>query len=471
MEISLEIRPSIHHFTCVHRTLVRTLITHRRFLHACRFAICIGLFCTSISYSQWTQVYRPSRGYVYCFAILENLGTKNILVGTANGGVYATTDEGTTWTDLSISAATTEVYDLIVVPNNSGSLNLFAGTWDGVFRSSDDGKSWSLMNNGLKNFSVYDLHAYSRGGSDMNLIAGTRGGVYLSTNNGELWFAINTGLTNHVVYAVQSFDDGKGNSILFAGTYGSGIFRSTNGGATWAQSNTGLPANMLVSPIITNGNSIFIGADAGVYRSTDNGNQWTAARLGLPRVEVIALAVHEPKSGDKQLFAGSYRGVFFSTDKGDNWIETNHGLTNTYVHALLVKDSLLFAGTRDGVWKRSLSNLITSEKLSEVDVQAFYRLEQNYPNPFGAASIAGNPSTSISIYLPIASRVTLRVLDIFGREIQSLVSGELPAGKYSQTWDAAGLHSGMYFYQLIAQPKSGSRDRTFIETKSLMFIR
>lgn len=408
---------------------------------------------------------------MYCFTILENLGKKNILVGTANGGVYSTTDEGATWKDQSISAATTDVYDLMVVPSGSGIRNLFAGTWDGVFRTSDEGNSWSLFNNGLKNFSIYDLHAYSRGSGNMNLLAGTRGGVYLSTNNGELWFAINTGLTNHVVYAVQSFDDGKGNSILFAGTYGSGIFRSTNGGATWAQSNAGLPTNILVSPIIIGGNSIFVGADAGVYRSTDNGNQWSAARSGLPRAEVIALAVYEPQSGDKLLFAGSYRGVFFSTNNGDHWIDANHGLTNTYVHALLVKDSILFAGTRDGVWKRSLSNIITAVKHSELDLPVSYRLEQNNPNPFGAASVAGIPSTSISFYLPIASRVTLRVIDIFGREVQSLVSEELPAGKYSRTWDADGIHSGIYFYQLIAQPNSVSRNRTSMETKSLMFIR
>jgi hypothetical protein len=68
-------------------------------------------------------------------------------------------------------------------------------------------------------------------------------------------------------------------------------------------------------------------------------------------------------------------------------------------------------------------------------------LEQNYPNPF-------NPATTISYTLPIAGNVTLKVFDITGKEVRMLDNGHKAAGKYSVTFNASDLASGMYIYRI-----------------------
>ena len=93
-----------------------------------------------------------------------------------------------------------------------------------------------------------------------------------------------------------------------------------------------------------------------------------------------------------------------------------------------------------------------------------FSLEQNYPNPF-------NPSTSIrfNISSVIASEtkqsqfVSLKVYDVLGNEVATLVNEEKPAGSYEVKFDAAGLSSGIYFYKLQA----GS----FIATKKMLLLR
>ena len=85
-----------------------------------------------------------------------------------------------------------------------------------------------------------------------------------------------------------------------------------------------------------------------------------------------------------------------------------------------------------------------------------YKLYQNYPNPF-------NPTTVIKYSVPIASRVTLKVYNILGSEVATLVNGEKAVGNYSVTFNGSNLASGIYFYQL----KAGS----FVQTKKLVLMK
>jgi hypothetical protein len=85
-----------------------------------------------------------------------------------------------------------------------------------------------------------------------------------------------------------------------------------------------------------------------------------------------------------------------------------------------------------------------------------YYLGQNYPNPF-------NSSTIIQLSLPKKSYVSLKVFDILGREIETLLNKEMSAGNYSQHWNAINISSGVYLYRL----QSGS----FTETKKLLLVR
>jgi uncharacterized protein (DUF362 family) len=76
-------------------------------------------------------------------------------------------------------------------------------------------------------------------------------------------------------------------------------------------------------------------------------------------------------------------------------------------------------------------------------IPANFKLCANYPNPF-------NPSTMIVFYLPKSERVTLKVYDIVGREVETLIQGEVPSGEHRLQWSAQGLASGVYLCRLEA---------------------
>jgi bilirubin oxidase len=95
---------------------------------------------------------------------------------------------------------------------------------------------------------------------------------------------------------------------------------------------------------------------------------------------------------------------------------------------------------------------ITDRKI----VPGRFSLGQNFPNPF-------NPTTTISFALPSRSFVSLKVFDLLGREVATIVSEEMSAGSYSKQWNAVDISSGIYFYRLQA----GS----FIEMKKLVLLR
>lgn len=85
-----------------------------------------------------------------------------------------------------------------------------------------------------------------------------------------------------------------------------------------------------------------------------------------------------------------------------------------------------------------------------------FKLEQNYPNPF-------NPSTRISYSVPATTDVNLKVFDIMGNEVATLVNKEQPAGNYQIDFDASNLSGGVYFYQLTTN--------SFVDTKKMILIK
>jgi hypothetical protein len=106
-----------------------------------------------------------------------------------------------------------------------------------------------------------------------------------------------------------------------------------------------------------------------------------------------------------------------------------------------------------------ISNSITAVK-DHLAIPSSFSLSQNYPNPF-------NPSTTIGFRIPEASFVTLKIYDILGREVATLVNEEKQAGTYNIQFDASsvkgGLSSGIYFYRICAG--------NFLQTKKLVFLK
>ena len=97
-----------------------------------------------------------------------------------------------------------------------------------------------------------------------------------------------------------------------------------------------------------------------------------------------------------------------------------------------------------------------SVRIGDNRVPASFVLSQNYPNPF-------NPITTISFDLPSRVLVSLKVFDLLGKEVSTIVSGELGAGSYFKQWNGSDIPSGVYFYRLQA----GS----FSETKKLILLK
>jgi len=122
-----------------------------------------------------------------------------------------------------------------------------------------------------------------------------------------------------------------------------------------------------------------------------------------------------------------------------------HGTSNT-PHQYAFTDKNVLAGKyayrlkqidRDGKFKYH------SEVEVTVAAPTKYALEQNYPNPF-------NPSTTIGFSLPMSGNVTLKVYNMLGQEVATLVNGKLEAGMHSVVWAPKELASGMYVYRLQA---------------------
>ena len=451
-----------------------------------------GVFLFTNNGTSWTDV---STGLTSLWVTSFAISGSNLFAGT-NSGVYLSTDNGTSWSDVNAGMVDPHANTFAFIDTN-----LFAGTsLNGVLLSADNGTNWTYVNNGLKHTNVRVLTVC---GSD--LYAGTdSGGVFLSNNNGKSWTDVSIGLTNANVNAlvVKSAEDGSGTS-LFAGAGGGiwsevrgGIFLSTNNGTSWTKIKTGLN----VTALAVMGKNLFAGTwwGNGVYLSTDNGTSWAEVNNGLPAPYVNDLAVigtnlfagvwsYSPppggvflstNNGEKwehvglestivppfvvigtNLFVGDWNGgVFFTADNGTSWTAVNTGLNATTIDALGRNGSYLFASTGNGIWRRPLSEMITSveEPPSERSIPENFSLEQNYPNPF-------NPTTSIQFHLPASSFVTLKVYNSAGREVATLVDRQLPAGSHRTEWNASSVPSGIYYYRIQAG--------NHMETKKLVVMR
>jgi hypothetical protein len=396
------------------------------------------------SSAQWVATSGPFGGSV---RKLVAIGT-NLFAATENVGVSFSTNNGTNWTVVNTGLpASPFVHSLVA----SGT-NLFASVSSrGVYLSTNNGTNWTEVNNGLTDTRVMALDV-----SGTNLFVATLGGIFGSTNNGTSWTLVSTDLMSTSVPSLAI----SGTNV-FAGTDGRGVFLSTNNGVNWAAVNNGFPTptTTTVHSLLVNGANVFAGYHRGVVLSTNNGSSWATMNTGFPNatINVQALVV---SSGN--LFAAtSGSGVFRSTNSGTGWATFNTGLLNTTVFSLAVVGTNLFAGTvGSGVWR-----ILVPTSVKEVDGRTpeKFSLEQNYPNPF-------NPTTNIRFQIPEVrghksevSRVTLKVFDMLGREVATLVNENLKSGSYETTFDANGLASGIYYCRL--------QTKGFAETRKMMLVR
>jgi photosystem II stability/assembly factor-like uncharacterized protein len=414
-----------------------------------------------------------------------------LVAGTAGLGLFASRDAGLTWRQTGLLPHSS--VEAILVVGSS----VFCGTEEeGILVSRDAGETFTEYT-GL---SHSRLECFHRRGSD--LFAGTGpawqhgGGIWKSTDGGSTWSRL--GLMDRYVSCIEHVGD-----WLFAGSpYPGGLFRTSNEGLTWQSVSNGFPAaDPPVDALAAVGTVIFVaprGAPFGVYRSDDYGNRWT--HYGLADTGVTSLV-----AVDSQLFAATAYGVFVGSPSQPGW--KNVALRDTLVTQLVYGNGVLIAVTewdlfasedgglswrrvnRDGLpedcalrcvamegewiylgtawqglWKRRLSEIRTSVGNSAIGQPSSPRLEPNFPNPF-------NPTTTIVIDLPRRGRVSLTVLDMLGRTVATLASGEMEAGRHSLRWDASAHPAGVYFCRLVLQSAAGEKAPSFVETRKMVYLK
>lgn len=404
---------------------------------------------------------------------LLKLGT-NLYLGTAGRGVYSSSDNGSSWISKNVGLRAKRNSHLLY----SG-VNIFA-VGSGLFKTSDAGVMWTNSDQGLEKMTG-DASIFQKVNNILFLGADK---IYRSTDNGLSWSPPVSGNpafgvtsiagTSNVLFAAanslhKSTDQGlnwnqvttvwfpyclvnTGGAIL-AGT-NNGIFRSTNEGTSWNAA-TGLPSFTGIRLFAVVGTTIFAAKDlsAGIYKSTDDGASWTA--LGsIPGV--TNSASYFLVNGSNLFATFENQGIYVTQNLGTSWTKISTGLPQSFFYSLAADNTDLFAGTEgNSVWRRPLTQVTDVNEASEI-VPAEFSLSQNYPNPF-------NPSTTINWQSPISSHQTLKVYDVLGNEVTTLVDEFRPAGKFEASFEAKELASGIYFYKL--------QSANFYEVRKMILIR
>jgi hypothetical protein len=416
--------------------------------------IFLGIISTSMA--QWTKTNLPS----YAWSLAASGDT--LYAGTLSNGVYRSIG-GNGWTEINNGITIKEVWAIAVLGKS-----VFAGTKSGgIFKSLDNGNTWILSNTGIPSTTI--IRAFAQFGTKI-FATTNNSGIYVSLDNGSSWTQHNSGISGLVARPLLTTE-----TDLFVGV-GTRVYKYDSANSKWLLASTGIPNNTVSSIAYMKSNkNLFAGISSSineVARSEDNGNNWVLSDNGLPKVPVDALATI-----GTNIFAGNDYGVYLSTNFGISWSNVSDGMAiASYCTFLTPGKTDLFVIYMGDVWKRPYNGMITSVKQTDNEIPSSFMLRQNYPNPF-------NPSTTISFsipqvmvrqahhdnadVIPSLSRdevhVTLKVYDVLGREVATLVNDNLGAGSYSYNFDASKLTSGVYLYKLQAGKYS--------ETKKMILMK
>jgi Secretion system C-terminal sorting domain len=148
-----------------------------------------------------------------------------------------------------------------------------------------------------------------------------------------------------------------------------------------------------------------------------------------------------------------------TTGNGGATMTGSHNLVATFGQAIIGSSGSVLSA---GFW--GVSSSVTSVAVEDAEgLPREFSLDQNYPNPF-------NPTTVISYHMASTGRVSLKIFDVYGREVTTLVNERKPPGTYRVRVDAGSLASGVYLYRLIMVP-AGVEGGTFVRTRKMILVR
>ena len=384
-----------------------------------------------------------------------------------------TTDGGTTWNQINIDPNIWYFRDIEFSDANDGITSTADGT---IYVTTDAGNSWTLatgLNQDIEDVCYADASTlYVVGGDEK---------ISKSTDGGFTWSQIYSGTFTHLFLGVYFMDANYG---MIGGEDGK-VLKTTDGGLSWLTQNAGGFALLHGVYIFNEDSSYVAGTPEEVYKTTDGGNTW---------IEDIAssynVAFYQVKftSNNTGVICGSQGTILINTtyvpveltnfsslvdgnsvilswgtstetnNKGfsierksdkSTWQEIGFAPgygTSSQLHSYSYSDSHLSAGLYSYRLKQIDYN--GSSKYSNVvsvivSIPAEFRLDQNYPNPF-------NPSTIISYSIPVQSFVSVKIYNITGEEITSLVNEVQTKGHHQINFNGKNFASGIYFVRMKA---------------------
>jgi hypothetical protein len=228
------------------------------------------------------------------------------------------------------------------------------------------------------------------------------------------------------------------------------VAKTTNGGANWTFYSfmvNNNEANLMDVYFFDMQNGISVAnlwnSQGGISRTTNGGLNWTSQ---IFTYGLFGIDFPSPSTGYCVGFNGY---ILKSTDGGNNWSQQVSG-TNVNLRSVDFLDSLVgYAVGEGGTILETTNGGVVGVSIITNEIPESFSLSQNYPNPF-------NPSTKIKFDIPLSRgvpeghgvSVTLKIYDLLGREVATLVNQQFKPGTYEVDWDGTNYPSGVYFYKL-----------------------
>lgn len=416
------------------------------------YGVCLFLvfsFMSDILYAQSGSWAQQTSGTDVILEDIQFIDANNGWAVGWDNTIVKTTDGGQTWTTKRSIVNGPWIYGVFFLDANRG----WAAENNGsILSTTDGGENWSETSTSALYLIDFDFIDANNGWA-----FGGLGAILHTTDGGAHWTSQNTNQGNDF-YAGKFFNADTGVAVGYLGR----CIRTTNGGTSWQQTSSGLTGSFSDLSFINNTEGWAVGSDftnSIIAHTTDGGQTWTKQKqLNNYGLEGIFF-VNSQNGWASGVGPPSYNGVIVhTTDGGTNWQEQTYSGTLNNLKAISFVDATTgwIAGD-DGVILHTTNGGVTSVK--EITGNALpqqFLLSQNYPNPF-------NPTTTIEFSIPKQSFVSLKVYDLLGREVATLVNEELHGGSYKTQFNAPNLSSGVYLYRLNAGG--------FIQTKKLMLMK
>ncbi|MGE5435822.1 MAG: YCF48-related protein, partial [Syntrophothermus sp.] len=322
--------------------------------------------------------------------------------------------------------------------------------------SNDFGESWTEINNNITS----DLHSIYFIDSLIGWCAG-KNVIYKTTDGGLNWnlkYTANLQWFNSIRFVNQSTGLAVGVSNL-----GGIIYKTTDGGENWSLNHLMFEIEHTSLQFITDSTIYIFGENSFFFKSTNQGYTWDTLfveMIGL--YDIIDIYFLNDLKG---WVTDVYGVILYTSNGGENWTQQRPNLGRyDWLESIVMFDSTTGWAVGTGFDNNTSEHFSAILKTTnggitfvENDIEINnYLLNQNYPNPF-------NPSTKIKYNLPKQAIVTIKVYDVLGNEIKTLINEEKPSGEYEVEFDGSSLSSGIYFYQI----QSGE----FLDTKKMVMVK